>query len=110
MIRCEAIWLVLLLASSFFLMVASTLTIVYRLKSRAPELSMNWSTMTRDSPYVNQTDTLSALTDARRSRVIKGLKVRFGDVEPEKEIGHLAVAVVDDSHTVGPIQRTRVYD
>lgn len=108
-IRCHKAWLGVLLAASVFLIVASILSIALRLRSKTPDLSLNWSTLTRDNPYVETKYTGSSLDHSKRSRLMKSKKVRFGDVEPERVVGHLAVGSLE-SHVVSKADKSRVFD
>lgn len=94
-IRCHQAWLGVLLGSSIFMIAACLLSIALRLKSKTPELSLNWSTLTRDNPYVESDFSASTMDHARRSRMMKRQMVRFGDVEPEREFGHFAVGSME---------------
>ncbi|KAK4494498.1 hypothetical protein PRZ48_014796 [Zasmidium cellare] len=108
-IRCHRAWLGVLLGSSVFLIAASILTIALRLRSKTPDLSLNWSTLTRDNLYVETSYASSSLDDAKRARLMKDKKVRFGDVEPEREVGHLAVGSLG-TKGVARVDKRRVFD
>ncbi|KAF2165882.1 hypothetical protein M409DRAFT_66856 [Zasmidium cellare ATCC 36951] len=108
-IRCHSAWLGVLLGSSIFLIAASILSIVLRLRSKTPDLSLNWSTSTRDNPYVDTNYSGSSLDHTKRSQLMKSNKVRFGDVEPGRRVGHLAVGSLE-SHAVAKADRSRMFD
>ncbi|KAK4617644.1 hypothetical protein CLAFUR4_12331 [Fulvia fulva] len=112
-IQCHTIWLVFLIVASTFLMAACILSAVLRPRWNAVELSLNVSSMTRDTPYVNVPDGGSYLDGDERSRLLREYKVMFGDVAPQKEVGDLAVASCErfaGSGSVSEARRTRVYD
>lgn len=103
-------WLFALLLASTVLMIASVIPTMVRLFAHGPKFELTVSTAVRDNPYVETPAGGSALDSSRRSRLLKDLKVKLGDVCPEKGIGHLAVTSIDDGRFVDDIRKGRMYD
>ncbi|KAF7193895.1 hypothetical protein HII31_04785 [Pseudocercospora fuligena] len=109
-IECHAGWLVALLLASLLLVVACIAGIILRFKLTTPELMLNWTTVVRDNPYIAHQISDSRVEDIQRSRLLRHARIRFGDVEPASEIGHLAIASVSDDNAVSRATRDRAYD
>lgn len=72
---------------------------------------MNMSSLVmRDSPYVALPSTGSFLEASERARILKDVKIRFGDTKSASEVGRLAVGSVGDSEgwTIGRVKRHRL--
>lgn len=109
-VQCHTGWLFALLLTSAVLMLASVMPTGVRIFARGPRFELSVSTVVRDNPYVDVPAGGSALDSARRSRLLKDLKVKLGDVCPEKGTGHLAVASIDGERAVDDVRRDRIYD
>jgi hypothetical protein len=109
-IQCHNGWLVALLLTSAILMLAAILPTLVRLRSKGPMFALNVSAMIRDNPYVHAPPVSSAMDSSRSSRFFKDVKVKLGDVRPEKDVGHLAVASVGQGEAVADVQRGRYYE
>jgi len=64
----------------------------------------------RDSPYVDLPSTGSTMTAADRSRLSKQVRVRFGDVATDNEVGHLAIGSPRSGQIVTRSRKGRLYD
>ncbi|EME78314.1 uncharacterized protein MYCFIDRAFT_199547 [Pseudocercospora fijiensis CIRAD86] len=106
-IKCNAGWLAALLLASLLLVVACIAGIVLRFKLTTPELMLNWTTVIRDNPYVDGPISDSRVDDIHRSRLLRNAKIRFGDVEPASEVGHLAIASVGGNDAVARAVRDK---
>ena len=112
-IRCQYGWLACLLAASLLLFITSFVPTAVRLAKQTPDLSLNISSMIRDNPYVDTPvgGAASSTLDARQqARMWKNVKVRFGDVVPENEVGHLAIGVLGHGKLVAKAKKDRLYD
>lgn len=111
-LRCNVAWLLTLLIASLFLLCASIATIILRVKRNTPELLLNWTTVVRHSHYIDaSSDVGSFVDDAERSRLLANIKIRFGDVAPEKGVGHLAIGARDRSSRISEKSgRSRDYE
>ncbi|USW55968.1 hypothetical protein Slin15195_G092870 [Septoria linicola] len=99
-LRCSNSWLVISMLSSLFVLLASITTVVLRIQRNTPELLLNWTTVVRHSHYIGTADVGSFVDDAERSRLLGDIKIRFGDVAPHKEVGHLAIGARDRSSRI----------
>jgi hypothetical protein len=112
-IVCHQGWTVALSIASFVLIIACVLHLIIRLLlNRTPDLMLNISSLaTRDNPYVDIDDGGTALDASKRARLLQNLKVRFGDVQAEDDIGRLAIASLGTAkaHHVGKVRKRRLY-
>lgn len=90
-------WVVALIVSSAVLITASLVPFYIRTwLSHGPDVLMNVSSLAvRDNPYVVLPATGTYLYAADRSRYLRDLRVRFGEVGGEGKIGRLAIGSVD---------------
>jgi len=96
--------------------VANLVLSVFILKG--PHLSMNFTSLVKDNPYVMSTLSVqtggSAMGDYERSYLLRNLKVRYGDVAPRDPVGHIAIGAVSADRGGGVAgldrTRTRYYD
>ncbi|KAK4539710.1 hypothetical protein LTR36_010421 [Oleoguttula mirabilis] len=109
-IQCHNGWLAALSAASLVMVVASLAAPLLRALKHAPDFTLNVSTMVRDNPYVGLPATGSTLTSAERARLAKHMRVRFGDVAAEDEVGHIAVGSVGAGHHVARARKGRLYE
>lgn len=109
-IQCHTGWLVTLSVASLAMVVASLAHPLVRFSRRAPDFMLNVSTMMRDSAFVDLPSTGSTLDSAERARLIKHMKVRFGDVRPEDDVGYIAVGSFGAGNHVARARKGRLYD
>ena len=102
-------WVIALIVSSTVLIVASLVPFYLRtFLPHGPDVLMNFSSLaTRDNPYVAVPGTGTYLDAADRSRLLKDVRIRFGDVEEGGEIGRLAIGRADGD--VAPLRKGRKY-
>ena len=102
-------WVVALIISSTILIMASLVPLYVRTKlSCGPDILMNFSSLaTRDNPYVALPATGMHLDAADRSRFMRHVRIRFGDVEGENAIGRLGIGRLDGD--VAPLKKGRQY-
>ncbi|KAF2190449.1 hypothetical protein K469DRAFT_746947 [Zopfia rhizophila CBS 207.26] len=109
---CNKRWLAVLFVASLAALLACVIGAGIGLmpSSIGPSLAMNISTMVRDHPLVEIPAGGCTLDDNERSRLLRDVKVRLGDVEPGADVGRIAVASVGSGRgAVGRIRRKRLY-
>lgn len=109
-INCHDGWLAALLITSGVLIIASLIPPLLRFWLRGPELSLNVSNITRDNPNVAAPVEGTTLDSSDRSRLLKDLRVRFGDLRPDGDVGHLGIGSVSANDAVGYIRKDRLYE
>ena len=109
-IICNDGWLVALCVASAIMIIATGLRFITTLVRHSSDLLFNVSTLTRDNPYVGLPLAGSTMEDAKRSRLLKDLEVRLGDVEPTRDIGHYGIGAVTADRYVGSLKKGRLYD
>ena len=102
-------WAIALIISSAVLVAASLIPFYIRtFLSHGPDILMNLSSLAvRDNPYIALPATGTHLDAADRSRYLKDLRIRYGDVGGEREEGRLAIGRVD--RDVGEWRKGRKY-
>jgi len=102
-------WAIALIVSSTVLVAASLVPFCLRtFSSHGPDVLMNFSSLaTRNNPYVALPVTGTYLDAADRSRLLKDVRIRFGDVESGNAIGMLGIGRLDGD--VAPLRKERKY-
>jgi hypothetical protein len=107
-------WVITLCISSIVLILASLVSpVVYFLFIRGPEVMMNISSLaTRHNPYIPLPEGGTHLGASDRARLLKGLELRFGDVETGSGVGHLAIGIVGGKgdEEIARIHKGKLYE
>jgi hypothetical protein len=109
-------WVVVLCIISILLILSSLVSPFLQVFFiRAPDLAMNISSLaTRDNKYVPLPACGSSMDASKRARLLKGMRVRFGDVREANASGWLAISVMDgggrEAPSVERIPKGRRYD
>ena len=104
-------WLAIFLASILVMLLAATSSLLLRLRPHvpAPEILGHFSSLTRDSPYMNMAaSTGSTLDGIERARLLRDRRVRLVDVNGEGDVGRVAL-VEEGARTVHELQHGRLY-
>jgi hypothetical protein len=111
-IRAHKGWAAVLEFVSSLLILASLIPAVFRtFLTNGPDIMMNMSSLVmRDNPYVALPPTGSFLEASDRARILKDVKIRFGDAKSTSEVGRLAVGSVGDPEgwTIKRVKRHRL--
>ncbi|KAI1411309.1 hypothetical protein F5Y13DRAFT_191584 [Hypoxylon sp. FL1857] len=112
-IKCDYGWVVALSIASMVLVLASLVHPIVRFFfTTAPDLMLNVSSLAmRDNPYVALPANGTFLAASDRARLLKKMKVRFGDVDGASEVGVLAIASLDPPgvKNVENVRKLRLY-
>lgn len=107
-------WVITLCIASIVLIVASLVSpLVHFFLIRGPEVMMNISSLaTRHNPYIPLPEGGTHLGASARARLLKGVELRFGDVEMRAGVGHLVIgdAGGKSGAEITRIQRGRLYE
>jgi hypothetical protein len=103
---CHWGWLAALVVATAAMFLAAAAKLFIDLQIWIPELSMNVSTLTRGNRFLGHPPGGSILSDYERSRLLKDVRVRFGDVANQEPVGHLAIG---DEKRVARFQERRYY-
>jgi hypothetical protein len=104
-LRCDPLWLVVLLLSSAVTALIGLCGLIAALCRLGPDIGFNISSLVKDSPFVDQTSVATTLGSTDRSILMRDWYAKFGDVAAEEEVGHIAIG----SGNVGDLQRGRLY-
>lgn len=114
-IQCHIGWMVALLAASTVLILASLVRPIIRyFLAKGPDIDLNISSLaTRNNPYITLPPNGSSLGASERSRLLRDVRVMFGDVNGTREIGKLAMATCKNGEGLQPrvirIEKGRLY-
>lgn len=100
-------WMAVFMISSISMFVAAVMSMAVGLRTMIPDVLGYASTMTRDSKYFRFPPGGSRLDGLARSRLLRDLVVRLGDVRSESEIGHVAFA---ESTAATKVNKKGVYE
>lgn len=104
-------WVAVLAISSTVLILAGMVSpLIHHFLVKGPDVAMTLSSLvTRGNPFVRLPDTGTALDAAERAKLLRDVRVRFGDVEGDKEVGFLAIASYDGDSEVANPREDRLY-
>ena len=107
-------WVATLLVASIVMIVASLVhPIAHYFFIHIPDLMLNISSLAvRDNPYVSVRANGTFMGASERAKLLKNLKVQFGDVNAGAETGRLAFGSVDPPgpYRMASIRNTRLYE
>ncbi|KAM3154452.1 hypothetical protein ABEW05_005091 [Botrytis cinerea] len=97
-IQCHIGWMIALLAASTVLILASLVNPIIRyFLAKVPDIDLNISSLaTRNNPYITLPPNGASLGASERLRLLKDVRVMFGDVNGTREIGKLAIATIEN--------------
>jgi hypothetical protein len=111
-VQAHNAWVVTLAVASMAMITASLVSPLARYFQKSPDLMLNISSLaTRDSPFVALPPSGSFLGASDRARLVKDIRVRFGDVKADADVGRLAIGTLDlpGVPRVMPVRRKRLY-
>lgn len=111
--HCSMGWLTAFTAISLFALLSAITGLILALKTSAPRLSMNISSILRDSRYSDIGTKGSYLDDSVRSAMGQNMIVRIGDVSPSEAVGHIAVSSASSEgamSVLGKLRKDRLYE
>lgn len=101
-------WITVFMLGNLVLLVAAIAAVVYKIRCRSPDIFGYASSLARDSTYFPGEDTTGSTMDGpAKTRQMKRLIVRVGDVKIGEDVGKIAFAPKTAS---GPIKRQRLYE
>jgi hypothetical protein len=108
-------WIIALSIASIVMILASLIPPILRYAfTRSPDIMLNISSLaTRNNPYVPLPASGTYMAPSDRARLLKNLKVKFGDVEAESDVGRLTIASADKGggeKWVGRVNKGRRYE
>jgi hypothetical protein len=113
-IRAHRTWSFVLCLSSLSMVVAALgRCVVHYFFCRGPDIALNISYLaTRDNPFVNTPARGTFLNASDRAKLVKDLKIRFGDVQTDRlDSGYLAIGsmATKASPLIGRLREDRLY-
>lgn len=109
-VKCNYAWLAMLLLASTVLLLIGLVTVVLNMFRRGPSILDSFSSLLRDSPYAASIPHSSSMEDGfHKSKRLRNVKVRLGDVRPDEDVGYVALAALDGRNPVKRLSTRRVY-
>lgn len=109
-IHCNRGWLAPLVLASAIMFLSAWLALFTDLRTWIPKVLMNMSTLTRGNPNFNLPPGGGVLSDEERSRLLKGNRVRFGEVMVNTNVGDLVIgSCEEDGGMVARLSKGKSY-
>jgi hypothetical protein len=108
--RCVKPWLILLYLSSGVMLLAGIACTVLNALRRGPDVLDTFVLALRDNEFARISNADSMDDGNQVGKRLKNTKVRLGDVRPDAEIGHVAVATPGPAMPVNRLRMKRLYD
>jgi hypothetical protein len=105
-------WIIALLIASAALVAASLASPLLRFATHGPDILMNASSLlARNNPCIPTPETGTYMDASERSKLLKDVRVRFGDVDMAHGAGRLVIGVLEDGvdRHIGRIRSGRLY-
>ncbi|KAM0386202.1 hypothetical protein ACHAPY_000754 [Fusarium culmorum] len=84
-------WFVTTIVSTVILIICAVANVVIRQLIKAPDFLDNITGLTRDSPFIDLPEDGSGKSGPDRLATVKNVKVRIGDIYPEREVVRIAL-------------------
>jgi hypothetical protein len=109
--KADVPWIISLVVCSFILLILGIVSFFLSLSLTAPDIFDYVSSFTRDNPYINAPAGGSGLDGAERARLLRKLRVQFGDVQPGEEEGYISLRTFEGREDAdrGRVHRKRMY-
>lgn len=108
-LHCDNGWLAILVFASCVMLAAGVGTAMLDASRRGPDVLSSFAFALRDNKYVRSSLGPSMDDNADMAKRKRNVRVRFGDVHPDEDIGHVAIATSTDSETIEPLRKGRLY-
>lgn len=108
-LHCDDGWLAILFLTSFVMLAAGIGTSTLDAVRCGPEVLDSFVFALRDNKYVRVALGSSMDDSADMAKRMRKAKVRFGDVNPGEDVGHVAIGTLADSETIEPLRQGRLY-
>ena len=109
---CDFAWVVILLIATLAMFVAGIVKMRLDALIWMPDLSMNISTLTRNNPLFGLPVGGSTISDRKRSKMLKGVRARFGEAKGEDEVSGSSLAIgacMEEGEGVAKFKKDREY-
>ena len=108
---CNQAWLAVLIISSLAMSFCGLVTAALGILRRGPDILDNFSSLTRDNPYMAKSVPFggSNIDGISRARYLKDIKVKLGDVAIDDDVGHVAIGTLN-TQNIATLRHGRLYD
>ncbi|KAF2003067.1 hypothetical protein P154DRAFT_561548 [Amniculicola lignicola CBS 123094] len=111
-LKCQRSWLAALFVATSAMFLSGVFGLVLECTRKAPDFALNLSSLTRDNPYIRLPPGGSTLDSIDRTRLLRNVRIRLGDVKPDDPVGYVAIASYDRGEKVERLRgmdRTRTF-
>ena len=108
-IHCDIAWLGVLLLASIVMLVVGMVGALLNMTRKGPDILDSFGALLQHEPSVGIKQFSSMEDSQERSRRLKHLRVRLGDIRPEENVGHVAIAPVGHDIPVKKLRSSRHY-
>ncbi|KAK3709104.1 hypothetical protein LTR37_011083 [Vermiconidia calcicola] len=109
LLRCHPRWLAILFLTSLAMILAGIVAAVLDIYRRGPDVLGGFSLALRENNYVRAPMESSMEDERDMARRLRRVKVHIGDVKPEADIGHVAIATTSPDQPALRLRSTRFY-
>jgi hypothetical protein len=110
-IKVNLEWMIILLVTAAVMLFCGIYTVIMSMRRRGPDILDNFSALLRDNPYVRDSGCSSMDDAVDQAKRLRNTVVRLGDVRPDDEIGHVAIAATGSGGLiVAPLSAKKSYD
>ena len=111
-IRCSISWLVILLLSSAVVVATAIAAAVVRSKTLVPDVLGTVALAILDNRCGTAAQGASGLDGLDKARGMKMVRLRLGDVQPERPVGKIGLGLVGDGHiaNIAVVRADREYE
>lgn len=107
---CNKGWLAVLLVTSLVMLSSAVASAILDVRRQSPDLLDGFCLALRDNRYADLPVGCSLEDGTDMARRLRDVKVGMGDVRPEADVGHVAIAVPSEEQPVECLRRGRDYD
>ncbi|KAI3337529.1 hypothetical protein HD806DRAFT_42996 [Xylariaceae sp. AK1471] len=108
-IKCNYAWLAILVFSSTTLFSCGVASTVLSIRRLGPDILDRFSTSLRENPHVHDSQASSMEDSSTKAVRLRDVIVRLGDVQPNEDVGFVAIALAERSTRLRQLSASRTY-
>lgn len=108
-IKCNYAWLAILVISSITIFSCGVASAILSIKRMGPDVLDRFSTILRENPHVHDCQASSMEDSSAKAVRLRKLIVRLGDVQPNEDVGYIAIAPAESNTRLRQLSTARTY-
>ncbi|KAI0469218.1 hypothetical protein F4859DRAFT_137687 [Xylaria cf. heliscus] len=108
-IKCNYAWLAILVISSITLFSCGVASTVLSIRRLGPDILDRFSTSLRENPYVHDSQASSMEDSSAKAVRLQNVIVRLGDMQPNEDVGYVAIAPAESNTRLRELSGGRTY-